>query len=131
MISFLFLIFYVLLNRVKALEIKRNFLILVKVFNPPLFHMSGVQESISCPSPNHPAGPFETQIAVPNRVLEGVACRTQPRRPFGLFCAAILLCDLRPLAARALTSRRDFVSSWRVPSRINSQSDVKNPKNQM
>jgi hypothetical protein len=45
-----------------------------------------------------------------NRVLEGGACLTQPRRSFGLFCAAILLCDLRPLAARALTSRQDFVS---------------------
>jgi len=28
--------------------------------------MSGVQESISCPSPNHPAGPFETQSDVKN-----------------------------------------------------------------
>jgi len=68
-----------------------------------------------------PAGPLETHLALPNRVLEGGVYTVRLRRPFGLFCAAILLCDLRPLAARALTSRPGCAFTGRVPSRVDSQ----------
>ncbi len=40
------------------------------------------------------------------RVLEGGVYPVLLRRPYELFCAAILLCDLSRLAARALTSHR-------------------------
>ena len=66
--------------------------------------MSETQHCVSA----FPASLLETHLALPNRVLEGGAYIIQPRRPFGLFCAAILLYDLRPLAARALTSRPGF-----------------------
>ena len=65
-----------------------------------------------------PAGPFETQLTSPNRVLVGGACEALPLAPFGLSCGAILLRDLSPSAARALTSH----ALWaRVPSRVASQ----------
>jgi hypothetical protein len=57
---------------------------------------------------NVPRDPLETHLALPNRVLGGGPCPcTAPARAGALSCAAILLCDLSPSAARALTSPRE------------------------
>jgi len=80
----------------------------------PFTHVGDMRQPMS------PAGPLETHLALPNRLLEGGVCTALPRRPYGLFCAAILLCDLSPSAARALTSHRASPFRW-VPSRVNSQ----------
>ena len=77
-------------------------------------HMSGIRHCVS----ESPAGPFEPHLTSPNRVLVGEACEALPPTPFGLSCGAILLRDLSPSAARALTSH----ALWaRVPSRVASQ----------
>jgi hypothetical protein len=92
------------------------------------FHKSGVQESTNVSLSAPPAGPFETHLALPNRVLVGGACITQPLfRPGGLSCAAILLCDLSPLAASCAHFPPDFVSR-QGPSRVISQGPFFNTK---
>src|SRR5271155_1635835 len=61
--------------------------------------------STTCPV--SPAGPLEPHFASPNRVLGGgVGKALHPHA--SLSCATIMLCDLRPRAARALTSRPGF-----------------------
>ena len=103
----------------------------------PLVHKSGTEHCVSL----FPAGPLEPHIASSNRVLVGepdgvlaphappvglpedaepipyqhsTSCVFQKAYRCGLSCGAILLCDLRPRAARALVSPPDCVSG-RVP----------------
>ncbi|MES2122567.1 MAG: hypothetical protein V4492_07310, partial [Chlamydiota bacterium] len=69
---------------------------------------------MTCGTPTSPATPVEPHLALPNRVLVGgpgkaLFSPTPHRRPFskglsgaGSPARAILLCDLRPSAARAL-----------------------------
>jgi hypothetical protein len=54
---------------------------------------------------NVPCDPLEPHLASPNRVLVGGVCIALPPTPSGLSCGSILLCDLRPRAARALHVR--------------------------
>jgi len=64
--------------------------------------MSG-STPLTCAWPPRP--PLAPHLALPNRVLGGGACVTQPLGlPYGHACATILLCDLSRRAARALTS---------------------------
>ena len=56
--------------------------------------MSGI-----CALPISPASPFATHFALPNCVLDGGVYIVLPRRPYGLICATILLCNLSRRAA--------------------------------
>ena len=77
----------------------------------------------TCAGAMSPADPLETHLASPNRVLGG-GVGTALRPPALLSCATIMLCDLSPRAARALTSRPGFAFHGRVPSRVDSQSQT-------
>ena len=68
-----------------------------------------------------PAGLLELQSAVPNRLLESGAGPYPTPSPFGLFCASILLCALKPSAAQGAHSPPGLTSRLRGPSRVHSQ----------
>jgi len=84
--------------------------------------MSGVQDGTAVSLSEPPAGPLETHLALPNRMLEGGACVTQPRRPTGSsaprFCFAIwvrgLLVRSLPALASPLTGGSLLASTRRT-----------------
>jgi len=71
-----------------------------------------------------PRDPLEPHLSkVKSRARRRGVQSTTPAALARSSVRAILLCDLRPRAARALTSRRTNVSG-RVPSRVDSQSQT-------
>jgi hypothetical protein len=72
-----------------------------------------------------PRDPLALHLAVPNRVLGRGPCTcTVPRSPCGRACAAILLCDLNRMAARAHSLPAARVP-FRSPRRAILKSDFK------
>ncbi len=63
-----------------------------------------------------PRDPLEPHLASPNRVLGGSLCAYTASPALRASCATILLCDLRPPAARALLPC--FAGPFRVISQI-------------
>ncbi|HSW86082.1 MAG TPA: hypothetical protein VLG49_01125 [Rhabdochlamydiaceae bacterium] len=66
---------------------------------------------VTCATPMSPVTPFELQSALPNRVLVRDLCEALSPTLFELSCGSILLCALKPLAARALTSQASQLGS--------------------
>jgi len=75
-------------------------------------------------SANVPCDPLEPHLSkVKSRARRRGVQSTTPPALARSSVRAILLCDLRPRAARAPTSRRTNVSG-RIPSRVDSQSQT-------
>jgi hypothetical protein len=74
--------------------------------------MSGNQHYVS----GSPACPFAPHLASPNRVLGYGAYIVLPRRPYGLSCGAILLCDLSRSAALTRSLPKP-IGLWPLPCR--------------